>query len=159
MGTTIAKKETSLTGNKGRLKIYQEQSTPNADTIMNLKANIRGLEDEITMLTDVQSPSSFTLAKFNNGVSKVEILQQLHLQARNRLSYDLERFNQLQNTLESDITSLILVETGQVPIVKSRPRRSLIVIASILAALLLGTITALLLDNYRNVNWKEILNA
>jgi uncharacterized protein involved in exopolysaccharide biosynthesis len=49
------------------------------------------------------------------------------------------------------------VEPAQVPVVKSRPHRVVIVIAAVIAALLFSILGALLVEAYREVNWKEVL--
>ncbi|HMG15512.1 MAG TPA: hypothetical protein VK590_08705 [Saprospiraceae bacterium] len=159
MGVMVARTENKLINSKGRLDIYNEMGSVNRDTLLNLKANIRGLENEMSNLTDANSPSKFTLNKFNNGLSKIEMLMQLHEQGRKRLGYDLERYNQLINAFEADVPSVVLIEAGQVPIVKSRPKRTFIIIGVTLAALLVSVIGILLIDNYSQINWKEELNA
>ncbi|HMV23770.1 MAG TPA: hypothetical protein PKA71_05560, partial [Saprospiraceae bacterium] len=152
-----SRKESALVGSKGKLQIYQQMPNANKDTIMNLKANIKGLEDELRELTSPTSTTSLNLSKFNDGLSKIEMLQQLHLQSRNRLSYDLDRYNMIKNAYESVTPSLILIEKGQVPIVKSRPKRALIVLASVLATLLVSVIGVLLINNYSDVDWNREL--
>ncbi|HND17366.1 MAG TPA: hypothetical protein PLQ17_10775, partial [Saprospiraceae bacterium] len=77
--------------------------------------------------------------------------------SRNRLSYDLDRYNMIKNAYESVTPSLILIEKGQVPIVKSRPKRALIVLASVLATLLVSVIGVLLINNYSDVDWNREL--
>ncbi|GAB1397312.1 hypothetical protein MASR1M65_20910 [Saprospiraceae bacterium] len=157
LGVLISRKESALVGSKGKLQIYQQMPNANKDTIMNLKANIKGLEDELRELTSPTSTTSLNLSKFNDGLSKIEMLQQLHLQSRNRLSYDLDRYNMIKNAYESVTPSLILIEKGQVPIVKSRPKRALIVLASVLATLLVSVIGVLLINNYSDVDWNREL--
>ncbi len=158
LGVLISKKESSLVGSKGRLQMYQQLGTANKDTIMILKASIKGLEDELRELTSPSSTTSLNLTKFNDGLSKVEMLQQLHTQSRNRLSYDMDRYNMIRNAYESAVPSIILIENGQIPIVKSRPKRIMIVLASIFAALLVSVIGVLLINNYSDINWKEELH-
>lgn len=159
LGVLISRKESSLVGSKGRLQMYQQMGTANKDTIMNLKATIKGLEDELRELTSPTSTTSLNLTKFNDGLSKVEMLQQLHTQSRNRLSYDMDRYNMIKNAYEAVVPSIILIEKGQIPIVKERPKRLLIVLASVFATLLVSVIGVLLINNYSDINWNEELHA
>ena len=159
MGVMFARTENKLINTKGLFDMYNELGSVNKDTLLNLRANILGLENELSNLTDVNSPSKFTLNKFNNGLSKIEMLMQLHEQGRKRLGYDLERYNQLINAFQADVPSIVLIEDGQVPIIKSRPKRAFIVIGVTLAALLVSVIGILLIDNYSQINWKEELHA
>ena len=59
----------------------------------------------------------------------------------------------------SYIPTTLLVEAGDVPYIKSRPKRAIIVISATLIAFILSIIGILLLENYRDVNWKELLDA
>jgi hypothetical protein len=52
-----------------------------------------------------------------------------------------------------------LVEAAEVPIYKSRPVRSLICIGEVFIAFILSVIGVLILDVYKDVNWREIVNA
>ena len=45
------------------------------------------------------------------------------------------------------------------PVIKSRPKRSIIVLATVAIAFLFSLIGALLFDTYKDVNWKDIYHA
>ena len=71
----------------------------------------------------------------------------------------MDRYNMIKNAFESIVPSIILIEKGQIPIVKERPKRLLIVLASIFATLLVSVIGVLLINNYSHINWNEELHA
>ncbi|MEL6718986.1 MAG: hypothetical protein AAFP82_09745 [Bacteroidota bacterium] len=56
----------------------------------------------------------------------------------------------------AEISAIILVEKAAVPIVKSRPIRSILVLASVIAAFVFMVIGVLLYDNYKDLDWKGI---
>jgi hypothetical protein len=114
---------------------------------------------ELDHLTSRESKSNFTLPKFNDGLTKVEMLLQLHEQARNRFGYDLERYNQLKNAYYAKIPAVLLIENGTVPLVKSRPHRLMLVLISVFVTFIVTVIGILLIDNYRDINWKKDFNA
>jgi len=60
---------------------------------------------------------------------------------------------------KSDSPAVLLVEEAVVPVIKSRPRRAYIVIVSTILAFIFSIIAVLLFDTYKDVNWKEIINA
>ena len=92
-------------------------------------------------------------------MAKVDVLNRQHVEASIQLSEDKERYKQIQAAYNSDVSAIILVEKAQVPVVKSRPVRSLIVIGAVLIAFLFAVIGVLLLDNYKDVDWKKIVHA
>ncbi len=98
------------------------------------------------------------LKLFNEGSSIVQILSEQHESARKQLSWDKERFKRVTAAYKTNAPSIHLVEAAQVPIVKARPTRSIIVLGSTVVALLLTILGLLVFDHYRDVNWKEIIN-
>lgn len=97
------------------------------------------------------------LALFNQGSSIVEILSEQHESARKQLSWDKERYKRVTAAYKTNAPSIHLVESAQVPIVKARPIRSIIVIGSTVVALLLTVLGLLVFDHYRDVDWQEII--
>ena len=50
----------------------------------------------------------------------------------------------------------MVVENGTVPVVKSRPGRALITISAVIIAFILSLIGVLILENYKDVDWKKL---
>jgi len=50
-----------------------------------------------------------------------------------------------------------VVEAAEVPLDKSRPKRSMIVIGAVMAAFLFTVLAALIADAYRDVRWRDII--
>jgi uncharacterized protein involved in exopolysaccharide biosynthesis len=72
------------------------------------------------------------------------------------LSYDKERYNQIKAAYNTNIPSLQVVEAAETPLIKSRPHRSILVIASVIAAFLFAVIAVLIADAYRDVDWRSL---
>ncbi len=98
------------------------------------------------------------IAKFSTGMGIVDQLDALHEEASEQLGIELERLKQVMAIHGAEVTAVHLIETGSVPVVKSRPRRSIILVASVLIAFLFSVFAVLLLENYKDVNWQEITN-
>ena len=96
------------------------------------------------------------MKKYNAGYNSVSVLKQIYEQERNQIGRDKQRYTQLRVAYETKIQALKLFETGAVPVVKSRPKRSILVLSATLIVFVLSIIGALLMDNYREVNWNEI---
>ena len=116
-----------------------------------LRTGIIGLEKELENLET-------QLNNLNEGMPRVMALEEEYDQAVKQLTYDKERLKQLQAAYSADISSIILVENAAVPVIKSRPVRSILVIASVFAAFLFTTFGVLLYDNYKDLDWKGIMS-
>ena len=148
----IAKTESTLSRERARREILAANKSINRDTVAMIDAMITGMEQQLASL-DVM------LDNFNQGVSKVEVLEQIHEEARDQLSLDKERLKQLESIKNSHINTIFIIEVGEVPLYKSRPIRSIICLAAVFIAFVLSAIAILILDVYKDVNWRELINA
>jgi len=149
-----------LTGqySSARAKLAREASKLNAlkdnrsiprDTIAYMSATVNGLETQVDSL-------SSQMERFRNGMARILSLEKEYIEANQTLSEDRERTKQLQATFDSDISAIILVEEAEVPILKSRPHRSIIVIAAGAIAFIFSVLGVLLLEAYRTIKWQEV---
>ncbi|MEM9931262.1 MAG: hypothetical protein AAF840_15710, partial [Bacteroidota bacterium] len=69
---------------------------------------------------------------------------------------DKEKLKQYRAIYSSDIPALIVVEDAAVPQVKSRPFRTLIVLAAVVLTFLFTVIGVLLFETYRDIDWQAI---
>ena len=153
----LSRAEEDIARNTARLEVLQGNPLIPLDTIEYIKANLRGAARQRQMLLTPNSKNgNMTIRDYNEGISEVSIVNDLHNQARKQLSYDLERYNQILAAHGTDIPSIQIVEMAEPPLMKSRPRRSIIVIGAVVAAFLFTLFAAFLADAYRDVNWKEV---
>ncbi len=112
-------------------------------------------------LATAERPSQIKLiedkiAEFAKGVSKVVMLEQEQREFGLQLSLDKERYKQLMNAKESDFNAIHLIESASTPLVKSRPKRSIIVIATGMIALFFSLLASLIVEKYRSIDWKSL---
>lgn len=154
----LATAESEVTRGKARLEVLENNPLIPKDTIEYIKANL--LANQRT-LKQIYSPNpgsdNFSTKNFNQGSPLLTVMIDLHYQARRQLSYDLERYNQIKAAYNTDIAALQLLSPAETPIMKSRPKRTMMVVAATVAAFLLTLLAALLADAYRDVNWKEVI--
>lgn len=148
----ITKTESNLSREYARREILADNRSIHRDTVAMIGAMINGMEKQLLSLRKL-------MVKFNQGVSKVEVLEQIHEEARDQMSLDKERLKQLEAIKNSHINTIFVVEVGEVPLYKSRPVRSIICIAAVFIAFILSAIAILILDVYKEVNWRELINA
>lgn len=148
----LAGAEAGLAKEKARKKSMELSSYIPKDTIAYVEALVSGLENEVENL-------KAQVNQFNSGTSQVDGLERLRMESTDQLNLDKERLIQLQYAYESDYTALIVIEEARTPILKSRPKRSYIVVGAVFVAFLMSIIGVLVLEAYKDVNWREIVNA
>lgn len=141
--------EARLAFTRGRLDTMKSFSFPHRDSTNKLTTQVAGLEKQVESLAK-------RLEDFNNGVAEVDVLTDQYNEASQALSDEKEKLKQYQAAYSANIPALILVEEAERPIIKSRPKRTLIVLASVAIAFFFGIIGVLLFDNYRDVDWRGI---
>ena len=152
----LTRAEEDIARNRARLEVLDGNPLIPLDTIQYIKANLRGAERQRnTLLSSKPNSGNLTIRDYNEGIGQVAIANDLHNQARKQLSYDMERYNQIMAAISTNIPALQIVEIAEASAMKSRPRRSIIVIGAVVAAFFLTLFAAFLADAYRDVNWKE----
>ena len=147
-----AKVQGQLHNMKARLRFYNKSSSRFRDSIYFLTASIAGFEAQNNSLKE-------QLNKFTEGLAMVMTLEIEQQEFGEQLSLDKERYKQLLSTYKNAFSGLHIIEWADVPIVKSRPIRSIYVIVATIIAFLFSVIAVLLIETYKSINWKEIINA
>lgn len=140
----------NLVRNQRRLTVLRENRSVPRDTITYLEATVSGMREQVDSL-------QAQMERFRNGMSLVQQLEKQYTEANETLTEDRERAKQLKATYQSDIPAVILVEEASVPIIKSRPKRSIIVIAAGMIAFIFSVIGVLLFDAYQRIDWRSII--
>ena len=147
--------ESQIARQGARLDVLEKNPIIPRDTIAYIRANLAGYQRQRDQLMSANPANeAVTVRRYNEGLTRVAVLQDLHFQARKQLSYDMERYHQIRAAYDTDIPALLVVETADVPLIKSRPKRSIIVLATLVAAFLFTTLAALIADTYRDVKWE-----
>lgn len=157
LSTQLAKAESEIVRGKARLEVLENNPLIPLDTIEYIKANLRAYQRERqSLVTPVAGSNNLSVRSFNEGLPKVSVLSDLHFQARKQLSYDKERYNQIKAAYNTDIPALQVVEAAEMPLLKSRPKRSILVISAVLAAFMFSVLGVLIADAYRDFRWKDV---
>jgi tyrosine-protein kinase Etk/Wzc len=136
---------------KARFEAMKGISSITQDTLAMLGATVKGYEEELKQSAEM-------MKKYSAGFNSVSLMKELYEQERNQLGRDKQRYLQLKVAYETPIQALKTVEAASVPIDKSRPKRSIIVLSVTLIAFVLMILGALVADNYRDVDWSEVLS-
>lgn len=142
--------ESKLARDQGRLRALQQQEVNiPKDTIVYLQANVRGLEQSLDTLR-------IRIERLNAGLPVISTFEKQYFESSAVLTDAIERYKKWRDTYESEIPALILVEPAGLPDIKSRPRRSLIVLASLAIVFLFSVFAVLLIETYRDVEWRKL---
>jgi len=148
--TQILKISSQLAGANAKLAALKKMGAPR-DTISRIKANIVGYESQINTLK--------TSSKgYNEGKSKVMVLERRQKEMSTKVGEESVQLNQLKTAYNSKISAINLIEAGAIPIIKSRPKRSLIVISAVFITAIFSFIGVLLFESYKDVDWKSVRN-
>ncbi len=151
--------ENQLIELRAKLKLLQQNRGIRRDSILFLKARISGLERKYSDLTSPESKSVYNLTRFNEGKGVVDYLDNQYEATSKQLGYDKIRFEQFNTVFNSPFYAIHLVEKATVPTVKSRPKRWLIVLLSMAITFAFSVLVVLLMESYRNVDWKKALES
>lgn len=141
--------ESKLSRESAKLSAFQKISSIPRDTISILKALVAGYKNELQLLRTKQ-------VLFNRGLSSVSVFEREQKELANRLSFQKIQLNQLITANETPMSGINLIEAGAVPVMKSRPKRSIIVVSAVLISFLFSVIGILLFDAYQEVDWKAL---
>jgi uncharacterized protein involved in exopolysaccharide biosynthesis len=147
----ITTAESRLAGERARLSMFKNMAVVPRDSLNKVKGKIASLEDQLKVLND-------KLSLFNEGMSEVQVMKEELTELGEKRSTTIFLFNQLQAAYTSKIPSIHLVEEGAVPLIKSRPKRSIIVLGAVFLAFIFAVFVAIVLESYKDINWREIVN-
>ncbi len=145
-----AKAKANLIRARAELNALEQEKNVSRDTIALLRARMKGYEQELKEgATDLQ--------RFNAGLDPVASVSQQAKQTRFQIAIDKERYNMLKAAFSSNISALHITDIGQVPVQKSRPKRSILTLTAMILAFVMSLIAALIFDAYKNVDWNSVL--
>jgi capsule polysaccharide export protein KpsE/RkpR len=157
LSTLVTNVETRLVRERAILKSYKENRNIKGaqDSIGHLTARIAGLEQQRSLLTgvDTSESSPYSVQRFSEGMGRVELYDDAYRKAINALNIDREIVKQMEAAIALNVTAIHLIEEATVPVVKSRPRRSVLVIAVTFAAFVFSAFALLLYESVKEQDW------
>lgn len=150
--------ESKFKREKQRLKVLETLPGIRKDTINMLRAMVSGLEEEYRSITDSSTTSAINFNNFNEGRNTIEIMSTQLRSAKDYLTVYNTRYNQVMGVLKSKNNALHLVEKADTPLIKSRPKRSMIVLSVLMATFLFNVIGIIIINTLRDPEWKKLWN-
>lgn len=147
----ISTSESKLNQSKARMSSLEHNGFRVRDTLTLLRADITGYEAQLSQLY-------IRLDTFNRGMALMDYLVESQLQASEQLAEDKEHYKMSKAAYNSEFPAIFLLEPGDVPVIKERPKRAMMVVVSTLVAFIFSVLGVLVFDTYREVNWREIMH-
>jgi hypothetical protein len=127
------------------------------DSIEVVQARIIGYERELAILNGDDPEADYSLKNFNQNKGKVELLESRYYRSYEQIGYDLEKLKLYNAAIDIDVPALHVIENAEVPLYKSRPKRSVIVLACTIAAFLFSLAVVLAIESYRHFDWTPLV--
>lgn len=126
------------------------------DTLKVIQARITGAERELAILNGTDGSSTYSLKNLNLSKGKLELLESRYERSYEQIGYDLEKIKLYNAAVSINVPALHLIEAAEIPLYKHRPKRSVIVLASTLAAFLFSLAAVLAIESYRQTDWSAL---
>jgi len=149
-GDQIAKTRGQFLKAQSKLEIYKNDPILK-DSLAKIRASISGYDQELKYLDE-------RTAKYTSGVGSINKLERMASEQSGQLAIDMERYQQLKSAYEAPFSALHVVQEAKIPLIKSRPIRSLIVLGTTLLTFFLMLIWTVFMHQYRTVNWKSVFS-
>jgi len=135
---------------KSRLEFYKKDPFLQ-DSIPLLSAKVIGLSKQLETLNKEAT-------SYSGGSGEIEKLGMELKEIGEQFAIDKDRYKQLKSAYNSPFSALHLVQEAEVPHIKSRPIRWLIVVGTTAVTFFLALIWVLFMHQYKDVNWKSVFS-
>jgi uncharacterized protein involved in exopolysaccharide biosynthesis len=146
--------ETQLTEAKAKLKALETANLPGGSKRDSIRKYdfIYNSNREILNLLSTDT-SGLNIDKFNTGSKIVSSLETYYTNLRNQIARDKVWVQQVESAMNSDFPALLIIQQAQVPQRKFRPKRSLIVIGSVIGSLIFSIMGVLIHYSFTKMDW------
>ena len=126
---------------RGRITFYKKYPAYKDSVIKNMAIEMGAINKVNKANTELE--------KYAPVLSELKQLEQEQSRIHDQISLDKERLKQLNATYTAPFTALHVVEIADVPVQKSRPKRSIIVLLSSLCGIALAFMAVFIIENVK----------
>ncbi len=131
-------------------KIEKDQEVKNlTDTIFNLKQQFNLYTDIEDLASQIKSSRAERTAGYDAALEKVKVLEEKKKGAIRELNNNIVQFEQFEASINSDVSTLFILQKAFAAERKSKPVRWIIVLGSLLAAFVLCSLAILLIERFK----------
>ena len=126
---------------RGKIAFYKKYPSYKDSVIKNMAVEM-GAINKI-------NKANTELEKYAPVLSELKQLEQEQSRLHDQISLDKERLKQLNATFAAPFTALHVVETADIPVQKSRPKRSIIVVLTSLCGIAVACLAVFVIENLK----------
>jgi len=152
LGTLLPTLQSSIASEKARLEVYIKKNK--RDSISAIKDRLVGFEGKLNALTI--GKNGFDIS---TGISKIDKLSTVEEVIMEELGDDKSNYEKYKSAFAVPKSALFIQDIAEEPVVKSRPKRSFLVLGATFFAFLFSLLGVLVLEYNKDVDWKSIVNA
>lgn len=151
VGMALPQLRGNIAQEKARLEAFEKAGR--RDSVRVISARILGFEEKMKALT--VGDGNLNMSK---GLSQIDQLAQVEATIMEELGEDRAKYQKYKAAFDVPKPALFVQDHAEVPSIKSRPKRSLIVIGVTFLAFLFSLLGVLVLEYNQDVDWKSIVN-
>jgi uncharacterized protein involved in exopolysaccharide biosynthesis len=144
----LTQAESDLQDAKGKISFYKKYPSYR-DSVIRYMAVEMGAESK-------KEKALAELGKYAPIISQLKQLEQEQARIVDQINLDKERLKQLNSTYSVPFTALHLIESADVPVQKSRPKRSIIVLLCTLCGIMLSILAIFVIDSVKIAEKRSI---
>lgn len=148
--------ESSLAESKARLEAFKTGAYQPRDSIRKYTVIVKSLQSKLDNMTSPTSTSQFNINRFNKGANLVKNLERRLAFLSESLAESRAIYDQTFATSSSTETSLRIVQAPEVPVEKSRPKRSILVLGVTFLVFVFCIAALLIYENVKHIDWGSI---
>lgn len=148
----VTSSKNQLESEQARLEMYESLRGVRRDTINNIKARITGLQRQIKAIENPDSASTqgLNIVELNRIKPVIQMLEGQYYTLKGEWARDMVQLDILNLAVNAETPAIHLVETASVPAEKFKPKRSILVLGTVIAALIFYILGLLGMEAYRN---------
>ena len=157
LATRYLSAESGITKAKGKLIAFEKSKLSDRakrDSTRKYQLILETNEEIIRLLTT--DTAGLNIDKFNTGANVVSNMETYYADLRNQIARDKIRLQQVESAKNSGYPALLVIQEAQVPQRKHRPRRSILVAGSTIAAFLFSVLGVLLYYSLSKMDWSGL---
>ena len=143
----MAQAISDMEGAKGKIGFYKNYPSKK-DSLIKYMAEEQGSKATIDKAIS-------ELEKYAPHITEIRAMEQEQGRVLDQISLDKERLKQILASYEAPFTALHIVEEADIPVQKSKPRRSIIVIVSTLIGLMMSCMAVFVIENITDIGWSK----
>jgi len=129
--------------------LYYKNNKLNKDSIDIYASRAMGYQSKLDKINE-------QMTVYAANVFPIRQIEQEQARIIDQISLDKERFKQLKASVNAPFTALHLVETAQIPVEKSRPKRSVWVILATILGFFMCCMAVFMIESYKDVDFKSL---